>query len=256
MLKKIILGLVLFLGLCAVGILLFAKDFEVKVSEEMAQEAINAQIKEGPMHSLGMEITLREAKIDFLANNTMKFSADMETSMLNYKHKVDGVFQSGISYRVPRLYLDNLSPVEINIKSDEETKSELDDLKSSARKFLQRQRDNIKSEDNKEALDKIIGKNNEEFQETITAATYRLFERIPIYNLNNAGYKGSLASLALKDVQFSEGYATITLSPVKALLRLLAMLGVALLVITYFLGPILLQRWIIDIIEPDKSKLD
>ena len=256
MLKKIILGILVFLGLCVVGILLFAKDFEIKISEEMAQDVINAQIEAGPMRSLGMEITLKKAEVDFLADNTMKISADMETNALGYKHQVDGVFQSGISYRSPRLYLDNISPVSINIESDDETKNELDDLKSTARKFLQRQRDNSKSERNKGALDIIIGANSGEFQKTITAASYALFENFPIYNLNNAGYKGSLASLALKDVKFSEGYATITLSPVQALLRALAILGLILLVITYFLGKFIIGHWIGKGLDRLEAKFD
>lgn len=253
MLKKIILGVLVFLGLCVVGILLFAKDFEIKISEEMAQDAINAQIEAGPIGSFGVEVTLKKAKVDFLADNTMKISADMKTITLGYTHQVDGIFQSGISYRSPRLYLDNISPVKINIESDDETKSELDELKSSTRKFLQRQKDNLKSEQSKETLDKIIGANSDEFQKTITATTYALFEKIPVYNLNNAGYKGSLASLALKDVEFSEDYATVTLSPVTALLRVLAILGLILLVLTYFLGQFIIGRWIgkgLDRLEP------
>jgi len=256
MLKKITLGIFIYLALCAAGILLFAKDFEIKVTEKMAQDAIDAQIKAGPMQSLGVSVSLKDAKIDFLADNTMKFSADMETTALGYTHQVDGVFQSGITYRTPRLYLANLSPVEINIETDDDTKSELDELKSSARRFLLHQRDTIKSEDNKEVLDKIIGANSDEFQKTITTATYALFEKIPIYNLNNAGYKGSLASLALKDVRFSDGHATVTLSPVQALLRLLAIIGAILLVLGWFLGPTLLSFWIGKTLEGSPPKPD
>lgn len=241
MFKKIIFGILICLGLCAAGIFLFGKDFEIKVTEEMAQEAINAQIEAGPMRSLGLEITLEKAQVDFRADNMMEISADMETNAFGYKHQIDGTFQSGISYRAPKLYLANISPVEMNITSDDETKSELDELKSTTRKFLQRQKENTKHENNKAAIDLLIGQNNDEFQKRITAASYALFQRVPIYNLNNAGYKGSLASLALKDVQFSEGYATVTLSPVTALLRLLAILGLTLLVLAWFAGPTLIQ---------------
>jgi hypothetical protein len=236
MFKKLILGLVLFLGLCALGIILFAKDFEVKITEEMAQQAIDAQIQAGPLRSLGIEVTLKSAKVNFLADNTMKFAADMETNTLGYKHQVDGVFKSGISYRSPRLYLNNISPAKINIETDDETREELDELKSTARKFLKRQIDNRSSEKKKEALNNRLKANSAEAQKTVERATYAVFERVPIYNLNNAGYKGSLASLALKDVQFEQGHAIVTLSPVQALLRTLAILGVILLMLTFAVG--------------------
>ena len=244
MLKKIILGLVVFLGLCALGILLFAKDFEIKITEAMAQDAINAQIEDRPLRSLGVEVTLRKAEVNFLADNTMKFSADMETNTLGYKHQIDGVFQSGISYRTPRLYLDNLSPVKINIQTDAETKEELAELKTATQKFLQRQIGNRNSEENKEAPGKKIRANSAEAQKVIENVIYSLFEKIPVYNLNDAGYKGSLASLALKNVKFTDGYAIVTLSPVTALLRILAIISIILLVLTYVLSGFLINHLI------------
>ena len=240
MLKKILLGLLAVLVLCGIGIVLFAKDFEVKISEQTAQEAINAQIEAGPVKKLGVKIELKKAEIDFRSDNTMKISADFGTETLGYRHTVDGIFQSGISYRSPRLYLDNISPVKVDVQSDEETKEELGEIKSAARKFLQRQKIITKSENNKALLEKAIGKDFDAFQGNIVKATYRFFEFIPIYDLNNAGYKGSFASLALKDVQFTDDYAVITLSPVKALLRLLGIIGTILLILTKFLiGPFL-----------------
>ena len=149
MLKKILLGLLAVLVLCGIGIVLFAKDFEVKISEQTAQEAINAQIKAGPVNKLGVKIELKKAEVDFRPDNTMKISADFGTEALGYSHTIDGVFQSGISYRSPSLYLNNISPVKVEVQSDDETKEELSEIKSAARKFLQRQKDGVKSEDNK-----------------------------------------------------------------------------------------------------------
>ena len=244
MLKKVLIGILFILALCAIGIVLFAKDFEVKISEETAQDAINAQIKAGPVKKLGVKIELKTAEVDFRPDNTMKISAEFGTETLGYGHKVDGIFQSGISYRSPRLYLDNISAVKVNVQSDKETKEELGEIKSAARKFLQRQMDSAKSEDTKAVYDKVIGVNEDAFQENIVKATYVFFEFIPLYNLNNAGYKGALASLALKDVHFTDDYAVVTLSPVQALLKILAIIGFLLLVITNYIGPLLIRYWL------------
>lgn len=253
--KKVILGILLILALCAIGIVLFAKDFEVKISEEMAQKVIDAQIEAGAIQRLGVKIKLETAKVDFRANNTMNIAADLETDAFGYRHTIDGEFQSGISYRSPRLFLDNISPVKVNVQTDEGTNEELGELKTVTRKFLQRQKERVKTEDNKALLEKAIGADREAFQENIVNATYKFFETVPIYNLNNAGYKGSLASLALKDVRFTDNHAIITLSPVQALLKTLALIGTILLVLTYFAAPYLL-RFGIDKIIADKKPSD
>ena len=136
MLKKSLLGILFVLVLCAIGIVLFAKDFEVKISEETAQDAINAQIKAGPVKKLDVKIELKNAEVDFRADNTMKISADFATETLGYRHEVDGIFQSGISYRSPRIYLDNISPVKVDVESDEKTKEELGEINQPQESFF------------------------------------------------------------------------------------------------------------------------
>ena len=251
MFKRILFVVLALLLLAIVGIFLFAKDFTVQVSEETAQKAIDAQIAKGPIKNLGLEITLKRAKIDFRDDNTTAIITEFDANALGYHGQVKGNFQSGIRYSSPRIYLDNITPVEIDVQSDAETKSELSELKSAARKFLERQKDNAKTDDASKVIDSIIGKNSEEFQETIVKASYTVFENIPLYNLNNAGYKGSLASLALKDVVFSEDHATITLSPVQALIKILMIIGVILLAILS-LGKVFILSLIVDKFSEDK----
>ena len=260
MFKKILFGLAALLALAIAGVFLFAKDFTIQISEATVQDAINAQVARGRVKHLGVEITPEAAIIDFRADNTAAISAKFDAVAFGYPRQVDGTFQSGIRYDAPRIYLDNITPIEVDIKTTEETQTELDDLKASARKFLKRQRDNLESEKNAEILDKIIGENAEDFQKSIVAGTYAFFELIPVYDLNNAGYKGSLASLALKDVTFSDDYVTVTLSPALAVVRVLAMVGTALLVLLYFSQGMLIS-WgankiadVVDVAESTPTK--
>jgi len=254
MFKKIIFGVLALLLLAIASVFIFAKDFSVQVSEETAQKAIDAQIKKGPIKTLGLEVSLKQAKIDFRDDNTTAISAEFDANALGYKGRVKGKFQSGIRYVSPRIYLDNIVPVEVDVQTDGETKSELGELKSAARDFLKRQKDNTQNDRASEAIDSIIGESSEDFQESIIKGSYAFFENIPLYNLNNAGYKGSLASLALKDVKFSEDYATITLSPVQALVKILMAIGTVLLVILYlgwsFLLPLILDK--VSTTKPEK----
>ena len=246
MIKKILLSILGFLALCVIGILVFAKDFEVKITEETAQEAVNAQLGGPPLNRLGVEIDVQSATLDFRSDNTMKFDTEFTTEALGYNNRVKGTFQSGIRYKSPRIYLDKISPSKIEVTTDEETREELNEIKSAARKFLDRQKERINGEDGKDVLDKIIGENDGDFQDTLVRASYPFFEFVPIYDLNDAGYKGSLASLALKDVTFHDDYVAVTLSPKKAMLRILAILGTMLLILGYFLGKSLLSTWVFD----------
>ncbi len=233
MLKKLILGILAALLVACAYIFFFSKDFTVNISEEQAQAALDAQLAKGPVGRFGVELNVTRAIIDFRENDTALISTDFSANALGYKGQVTGDFQTGVRLNSPRIYLDNIQPATVNIQTDEETKSELSEIKGAARKFLERQRDNAKSEDGKEFFDNIVGETDETFQNTIIKASYDFFEIIPIYDLNKAGYKGSIASLALKDVEFSESYATITLSPKQALIRILVMIGAILAVILF-----------------------
>ena len=82
MFKRILFVVLALLLLAIVGIFLFAKDFTVQVSEETAQKAIDAQIAKGPIKNLGLEITLKRAKIDFRDDNTTAII----TESVSYTH--------------------------------------------------------------------------------------------------------------------------------------------------------------------------
>jgi len=243
MTKKICLGILGLLTLCTLGVFLFVKDFDVKITEETAQAALDEQIGAAPLRSLATEIKLQTATIDFKADNTMEIDTKFSAITLGYESHVEGIFKSGVRYGVPKIYLDNLSPVKIEIRTDEETAEELGEIKSAARKFLNRQRDRISDNGNRKALDNIVGKNEKDLQDKAVKAVYGLFEYVPIYDLNNAGYKGSVASLALKDVRFHEDYVAVTLSPRTAILRILAIIGAICLVLGYFAGQMLMSSW-------------
>lgn len=240
MTKKILLSILGFLALCTLGVFLFVKDFEVKITEKVAQAALDKQIGAAPLRSLVTEIKLQTATIDFKADNTLEIDTKFSANTLGYESQVEGVFKSGIRYRVPKIYLDNLTPVKIDIRTDDETAEELGELKSAARKFMDRQRARNQGEGNRGARDDTAKKHERELQDKAVKAVYSLFEYVPIYDLTNAGYKGSVASLALKDVQFHEDYVAVTLSPRTAILRILAIIGAILLILGYFTGQALI----------------
>jgi len=190
MFKKIFLGIIVLLALCVIGILFFVKDFDVKITEEAAQATVNAQLHGPQVKTLGVEIEVESAVIDFRPDNSMKFDTKFMADAFGYRNQVEGKFQSGIRYSAPKIYLNNISPSKIQVLTDDETREELDEIKSAARKFLNRQKERIEDKGGKAVLDKIIGENDAEFQNTLVKASYVFFESVPIYDLNKAGYKG------------------------------------------------------------------
>lgn len=214
----------------------FVETINVTVTESQAQAAIDRKMDAGPIQSRGVELTLNSAAIDFRANDTAEITVDFIADGYGYSGEVVGNFASGIRYDEPRVYLDNIVPLNIELSADSETTQKIQDVKNVATDFLTRQREQMLSEEAKESLDNIVGRNAENLNEIATSVAYKFFETLPIYNLNDAGIKGSLASLALKEVRFSEDAAIITLSPAQALLKILTFVGLVFLTAWMFFG--------------------
>jgi len=225
MLKKIALIFIAFIVLLMGAIALFSKDIEITVSETEAQSAINDFLTQKGHVSLGVQISPEDISIDFKAGNRAQIKSDVALDGHGYAGQFSGKFTSGINYHRPRLYLDNLKLIEGGFTTDETTQSEPD--------ILRRQREERKPEDPNIAFDNSKAENTQLVEKFTVSATKAFLENIPIYNVANSGKTGLAASLALKDVRFTEDAAIITLNPVTALLRILAMLGIVCLVLLY-----------------------
>ena len=236
MLKKIFVPIFLLLGLAVVGVLLFAGDIDVTITEQQVQAKIDEQIAEGPIQSRGIELTINSARIDFKASDAAEIVADITADGFGYSGTMAGTFLSGIRYDQPEIFLDNILTSSIELAADAETEGRLQDVKNVASDFLTRQRDAMLSDEAKESFENIVGRNEDTIKDVVAAGAYKFFETLPVYDLNEAGIKGSLASLALKDVRFTETSAIVTLSPVQALIKILSFIGVTLLVLWACIG--------------------
>ena len=236
MFKKISIAALILFGLAVLGVFLFAKDIDVVLTESTVQAEIDKKIDAGPIRSRGIELTLNSAIIDFKANDTAEIKVDFMADGFGYSGNIFGDFASGIRYKEPEIFLDNIVPMKVEISPDSRTDSKVHDVKNVATDFLKRQRQEMLSEEAKQSLDNIVGRNKEALKDFTVTATYKFFETLPVYNLNNTGIKGSLASLALKDVRFTDSSAIITLSPVQALIRIVSFVGVVLLILWYISG--------------------
>lgn len=250
MLKKTGLALLMLTALGIIGIFFFAKDIDVLISEEQVQAVIDQKIAQGPTRSRGVSLTLKSASVDFKSNDTAEIIADFDADGFGFSGNMNGVFETGLRYEEPEIFLDDIYPVKINMTASEDTNSKLEDVKTVATDFLKRQRKEMLSDEAKESLDKIIDRNEDKAKELATKATYSFFESLAIYDLRDAGTAGSLASLALKDVRFDDTNAIVTLSPVKALIKILTFIALFLFGMWSFLG-FAMPRWLFN--QPDNS---
>lgn len=243
MLKKIAIAVVATTLLLMAGVFLFAKDIEVTVTEAEAQAAIDEYLTLNKPERFGIALSPEYIRIDFKNGNFAEVESKMTIEGHGYQGQFDGTFSTGIDYKVPRLYLDNPTIIEGEFEADSSVTSELNDMRQSAIDFIERQRQYDPEIDTKIGSSKTT---EDYVEEMVIRASNYMFESIPIYDLRRAGKYGAVASLALKDVQFTEDSAIVTLSPVTALLRILAAIGIVLLGLIYFLGPhllaILLER--------------
>ena len=227
MFKKIAFAVVFIFLLLVGAVLLFAKDVEILVSEKESQTTISNYLLRGKTRSNGIYVTPNSAIIDFTADNRAEVTGDLDIEGLGYSGTFNGIFAAGVNYNFPKLYLNNLELIEGGFTTDEETQAELDTMKKAATDFLQRQRERRKVNDSGEPLDLSESKSEDIIEGFARNASVYTLERIPIYDISSIQKGGLAASLALKDVKFTEDAAIVTLSPVTALLRILSGIGFA-----------------------------
>lgn len=220
------------------AVFLFAKDISISVSEIEAQAAIDEFLASSDPQTMGVKISPTYVKVDFKGGNRAHIESEIALDGHGYRGKFDGTFSAGIDYRVPRLYLDELQLIDGGFLTDDQTETELSELKNAAINVLRRKRKSLSAE---KANNTNSQTSEDLMEEFIIKATKSLFETIPIYDLRRSGAVGTAASLALKDVRFTEDAAVITLSPVTALLRILAAIGFTCLLVAWFLGPTIVR---------------
>ncbi len=251
--KKIALVLVVVFAALFVATFFFGKDFDVRISETSAQKMIDDSMISAPVSSLGVKLDIKSATIDFKANNTASVNVDFKAAGFGYSGVAQGEFATGINYRQPKIYLANLAPVDIVLDLDKATQGKVDDVKHVAKDFVQRQRNKMLSEEAKHSLDNIVGRNQEKIKELAVIAAHKFFENLPIYDLTDAGLKGSIAAMAPKEVRFTETEAIVTLSPSRVVVRVLTAIFTFLAIMLYLSGGALLLL-IPDLFGRGKSK--
>lgn len=241
--KNIIIIICLLLGICIAAFFLFAKDIDVSLSERDVQNAMTKKISEGPIRSRGIDLIIERATIDFKDSNMVVLEAEFIADGFGYSGKISGQFETGLRYNEPQIYLDNIVPISYQFTPDDESGDKIQDVKNIAQDFLKRQKSEILSDDAKTSFDNVLKRNEENLKEWVTTTTLKYFETLPLYNLNDAGLKGSLASFSLKDIRFTENTAVITLSPIKALIKILLFIGSIMLLFAYiyyiYLSPLI-----------------
>jgi len=232
--KKIIFSLLLCLGLLIAAVFLFAKDVDITLSEAEAQRLINEKIEsDNVIRYFGIDVKITRAIIDFKPDNRIALNTEFSTEGFGYSSNISGMFNSGLRYSEPKIYLKDITPVEYKVHYDDKTQDELNDIKNIASDFLKRKQSEMLSDDAKASLENVSNRTGEKLKEAVRSKTYAFFERLPLYNLNDAGVKASVVKLALKDIQFTEDTAILTLSSVQAMIKILMFVFTVMIVLIY-----------------------
>lgn len=232
--KKLIVTILIGLTLISLAIFAFARDIELRLAQSDIQATINETIQSQTYESFGVTITVNRADIAFTVDNRITVDVDFGADGFQQVAQASGQLTTGLRYDAPRIYLDDIQPFDMDFSWGEASDAEVSDLKHVARDFLKRQRDAMRDDVARQALDRLVEQNRSRLEDATARVTRGFFQTIPIYDLNRAGTKGSLVSLALKDVRFEAETAVITLSPRQALLKILGVVGILALIIAFF----------------------
>lgn len=171
MIKKISLGLLAIILILMAGVFLLAKDIEISVSEEQAQSRIDEYLKSGDQVHTLIRISPKFIILDFKGNNSAEVTTDSAIDGMGYAGRFEGKFSAGINYSRPKLYLNNLTLNEGGFSTDEETESELKDLKKATLDIFRRQRDRIAKQNGKTLKEESPEVSAELLESYVTAAT-------------------------------------------------------------------------------------
>ena len=227
MVKKIFLIVFILSAAALAATFFFFKDFTVEISEAQAQAAIDNEIAKGRMERVGIELSLEKATIDFQSTNKAHIDMQGELTGYGFGGGFTGRGETGLRYKAPRIYLSKLDFKSIELNETDE--GELQTTKDAVTNFLDRQKQKLEDKGREKALDTLL---KTESRTLIKESIEAVIMFIPVYNLNNAGPKGSLAALALSDVTFTNDTAIVTLSPRTGVIRFLQVLFTALIVIS------------------------
>ncbi|NNC37865.1 MAG: hypothetical protein EX271_03010 [Acidimicrobiales bacterium] len=233
--KKILIGVGLLFAVACTFVLLFVEDVDVTISESTVQQSVNAQIEKGSVRSLGINLTLNSAIVDFKANNTAAINVDIDADGYGYAGKLRGDMATGIRYNQPRLYLADVQSTGLETVVEEDVASEFSEYRDVANNYIKREKEKLLAGKEQNALGRIVANSDKKAKDYAVNSAKVFFETVPIYNLNNAGLKGSVASLALKDVTFTEDSAVVTLSPRQAVIKILTYIAGMIAIVVYLL---------------------
>lgn len=217
------------LFLVAFGVVMYiSQPVNVRISEFQAQEMLDSQIGTPVSGRLGVTVTAKELHIDFRNDDRLALDAELILRGFGQEGRASGTIRSGIRYDSPYIYLRDMNTADLRVDLDTNTDRRLSDLATVIGDRLRREREAIKDEAAGEAFDRLV-----------RDGAVALAGMVPIYDLRDAGIKGSVAALALDGVRFEEEAVILTLSSRAALLRILTFLGLIALLVTYVVAQIL-----------------
>jgi len=246
--RKIILWVGMAIIAVLMGIILFAKDFEVRISEAEAQAKINSKIETENFEAVGGEVIVERADIDFRGDNTAHVTIKLDANILKVASNMEGDLATGIRYRAPWFYLSDITPGDLDVKMEQEGLNKFNKLQSQAVDFLER---NVKTVDAETGKSKALKLTDSEIEALSRTAVMTIFTTIPIYDLNDAGIKGSATSVVLQEVRFEEDVAILKMSPRTAVLKFLMTFLIVVLIVVYSALPSLVIGYITSKIGKD-----
>lgn len=226
MIRKIILGLAIVVGLAIAGFALFAPNFFITIPEQTVRSEIDTSLPRTET-LLGATVVVDQLVVDFRDDNTIHVSAEFSFDGYTLAGTGETDVVSGLRYENGNFYLRDFSLDNLAIELDTESSAKAEGYRAIGQSLFDRGVSMLGGEDadsqSQQAARELLESARETGLEKAKVAINTSLTRIPVYSLNGKDIRYDLAALALEDVTFSDTEATAELNPARALRHLLFM---------------------------------
>lgn len=216
---------VLFVGAFMVAFVV--GDFEIRISEEEAQDKI-AAILPVTMSKAGIAADVEGINIDMRESGQVAVGG--VGAVEGFGMIADFTFEamSGIRYDDGRFYLTDIDLDDVEVLPSAKTEKIVEERKTLLLNTMSRVRDRFSKGDEEaaEAFDAEAGRVGALLRDHVKNMANRTMTNTPIYDMNTGSWKVRAASLALKDVRIAEGRIDVTVSALSFLLNVMKIMAI------------------------------
>lgn len=239
-LRNFIMALsIVFAGLLAA--FLFVPPQIVEISQSQIAQGLKGNLPYS-VDKWGAQVTVNEATVQLRDDDKIIINARFGAVGATLEGSGTAAINSSIRYDDGKFYLSDLKHEDIEFEFSANSRDTISDVRSALENILRRETEEAIAGEDATRIDQLARANQyyeTKLQADAVEALDNFLSSFPVYNLERAEGALKLAALALDDVKVTSEKILVSLSFQTLLIRLAAIVGSFLLVVTLLFGPLL-----------------